>query len=145
MLLHADLYVRAIASSLEFYVAGLGMQLTRDELIDGEPAEQLSRGRHRAVRRAQLRAGPVGLRLQLIEPRDHTHLTPLQRPPHLGALTLLVADLAPRMAQLRTAGFEPASAIFRVEMPRVGTSSIVFYRDPDGHAIELLVPGARSA
>jgi catechol 2,3-dioxygenase-like lactoylglutathione lyase family enzyme len=130
MLVHAELHVRAIASSLAFYVAGLGMQRVGDEAIEGP----LLRGGGRAMRGAQLRSGPVGPRLLLLEIGDHE----LAQRPHRGALTVLVDELAPRIAQLHAAGFEPASAVFHVELPRLGSSAVVFYRDPDGHAIELL-------
>lgn len=133
MLIHAELHVRAIASSLAFYVAGLGMQLARDEQIDAA----LPGG---GSRRVQLRSGPIGLRVLLIELGDAA----APRPPHRGMLTLLVDDLAERMTRLRAAGFAPESAIFHVAMPRAGASAVVFYRDPDGHAIELLAPGARA-
>lgn len=131
MLIHAELYVRAITRSLTFYIAGLGMQLARGERID----TALPIG---GSRRIQLRSGPVGLRVLLLELGEAA----AQRPSHRGTLTLLVDNLAAPVARLRAAGFAPDSQIFQIAMPRVGTSAVVFYRDPDGHAIELLAPGA---
>lgn len=142
MLLHAELFVASMERSLAFYVAGLGLTVVGDQCLEGDAAERMSEGRHAALRWVLLKAAPVGLKVALLQPLAPAPAAGgagLALPPaHRGTLTLLVTDLEARMAELAARGVSPASAIFPIDLPRTGRSAIVFYIDPDGHAIELL-------
>lgn len=144
MLVHVDLFVACMARSLDFYVGRLGLEVVEDQIVEGEIVRQVSDDHHDRLRMVILRPSALGSKLELLELEGPSRLTgePALVPPHRGSLTLLVRDLAARLAALRAAGISH-SRTFRVESAALGGADVAFLRDPDGHSIELLQPVGR--
>ncbi len=134
-LLHADLLVRDLERSLDFYVRVLGCTIVDRADLEGPVPAFYSGGAARRMRLVMLRAssGPWGAMLELMQ------LDPPGAPAAGGAhVSFLVADLDAACARLTDAGVPLAAAAATVALPRLGSSRIAFVRDPDGHVVELV-------
>jgi catechol 2,3-dioxygenase-like lactoylglutathione lyase family enzyme len=140
MLLHADLFVRSLEASLEFYCEKLGFSLIEEVHVEGAVVRFMSNDCFDAMRIAIVSVCPVGAKIELMElPTESARSSADFMPaPHSAALTILVPDLAIHIAALKIKDVRPASGTFKVRFPGSGDCSVVFYRDPDGHLLEFV-------
>lgn len=139
MLFHSDLFVSSMERSLRFYSARLGFRVVEDSTVRGDLVRYVSRGRYDAMRLVLLKVSRVGAMIELLEfERPSEEPYDFEIAPYHGCITVLVEDLDGKIRELREQGVEPSSEIYEVGLPNVGASRVVFYADPDGHAIEFL-------
>ncbi len=147
MILHTDIFVSSMERSLEFYVGKLGWSVQDDAVIRGSLARFLSNGHYDAIRLVLLKPAPIGTMVELQEFQRDSALGErhFQPAPHQGSIAVVVQDLMALVSRLGAKGVEPASGVFKVAMPKVGNTAVVFYRDPDGNMLEFMeVAGARN-
>jgi catechol 2,3-dioxygenase-like lactoylglutathione lyase family enzyme len=134
-LLHADLLVRDLERSLQFYVGLLGCTVVDQAELEGAVPAFYSHGAARRMRLVMLQvsSGPWGAMLELMQ------LESPGAPAAGGAhVTFLVADLDAACVRLAEGGVLLAGPVERVDLPRLGSSRIAFVHDPDGHVVELI-------
>ncbi len=150
-LLHVDLVVQAIERSLPFYVDALGFTVVEDSTVEGEVPRFLSDGRHDSVRLVFLQSTRFGAMVELLEfpgeqgdtigktaERGDDPLRPSGCGTGLSSISFLVDDMGQVVTRLESRGVSPLTDPLRVDLPRLGTSSVVFVQDPDGNRIELV-------
>lgn len=150
-LLHADLIVHDLERALGFYVGQLGCAVADDVVLEGAVPAFYSGGQSGRMRLVMLQVaqGPWGAMLELMafDPPRRSATAPPCAPelPAAGRahVSLLVEDLEDTCARLGAAGVAAVSEIMTVALPRLGTSRIVFVRDPDGHLVELVATVGR--
>lgn len=137
-LIHADYYVSSMEKSLEFYVARLGFSVVRDAVIEGDLPRHVSKGAFEAMRLVLLSSSRGSAGVELVQFQGTESSPGFRVIPHQGNVTFLVENVRDLIARLTTCGIKPENEIAEVMIPRVGRSEIVFFRDPDGHAIEFV-------
>ncbi len=137
-LIHCDLVVRSIDSTVQFLRQLLDFTIYEDVSTEGDLARFLSNGLARRMRLVLLRMGPMGAMLELMEFLDGPSDVAEQVHTNRVSLSILVSDLQEVIARARSHGIEPQSEVFTVAMPKAGSHQIVFFRDPNGFLIELV-------
>ena len=54
------------------------------------------------------------------------------------SLSYLVEDLSKAIEYFKKKNLKPVSDIFKISLPALGQTQIVFFQDPDGYLIELV-------
>jgi catechol 2,3-dioxygenase-like lactoylglutathione lyase family enzyme len=134
-LLETALYVEDLERSARFYQQLLGFEMIQGTTLDAE-------NQSRVLRPLQIPGGQV-LLLFLIGSTASTAVLPGGTiPPHEGsgrlhlAFAISSADLESWRERLQSHG---VSIEGEMAWPRGGTS--IYFRDPDGHLVELATPG----
>lgn len=150
-LLHVDLVVESIEASLRFYVDGLGFTVVEDALIRGEIPRFLSDGRYDSARMVMLQSARFGAMVELLQfPVEECG--DIGRPTHRGngrsratafgpglsSISFLVDNMNDLTTRLASGGITPLTKPLPVDLPRLGSSLVLFVEDPDGNRIELV-------
>lgn len=138
MLLHVDLFVQSIEKMLDFYVGILGMELVDDSIISGGLVNFVSQGAYTSYRIVLLRDKIMGTMLELVQYLEKPPKNTQYSQDTHTTLTFLVPSLEEQINKLSKKNIYPASNKFLVTMPKVGTSKLIFYRDPEEHLVEFL-------
>jgi len=139
MILHADFFVRSMDSALGFYCEKLGFSVVDDAMLRGAAARLLSNGRYNALRLILLKVNDIGAMLELVEFQlDSALSADAAIPRRKGWISILVDDLDELIDRLLTKALSPASQVLEVHLPKIGSSRIVFYTDPDDNGIEFV-------
>lgn len=145
-IIHVDLMVCDMARSLCFWVDGLGGRIVEEAVLYGEAAKFVTNGRADSVRLffiALPTEGGAESLVELIAPQGQDAALPAAPPADFRSnITLAVSDLDATLARLASRGVTPCSGVFEIELARLGKSRMIFFRDPDGHLIELVGPPA---
>ena len=150
-LLHVDLVVESLEESLKFYVDGLGFTVVEDAIIRGAIPRFLSDVRCDSVRMVMLQSARFGAMVELLQfPVEECGDvgTPAHRGngrpratafgPGLSSISFLVENMNDLTTRLASRGVTPLTKPLPVELPRLGSSLVLFVQDPDGNLIELV-------
>jgi len=134
-LLETAIYVDDLDRSQDFYQQVIGL-----ELIVGTPLEMETQSR--VLRPLHIPGGQVLLLFAMGSTKTTAKLSGGTIPPHDGngrlhlAFAISAADLAGWRERLQAHGVAIEG---EMKWPRGGTS--LYFRDPDGHLVELATPG----
>ncbi len=146
-LLHVDLLVRDISTSIEFYVGQLGGEIVEDTVLVGEAASHIVGANNGQLRVAMIRFSPTGTMVELLQilspapqfPTPTARALDVLRPSIMN-LSFLVTSVTDTLEQLAEAGVATVGSPSRVNLPRLGSGRVAFVCDPDGNLIELVEP-----
>lgn len=138
MILHVDILTEDIDKMKKFYEEKLDMAVISDQIVQGDIVKFFSNKFHDTYRIVLLQDSKVGTMLELMEFIDNEHVSIKKEGIPRVTITFLTSSLKKKMHILKKRGLNPDSAIFNVDLSKVGTSRVVFYRDPDGNLVEFL-------
>lgn len=136
MLLHIDIFVRSIEESVKFYVQGLGYSVVDDFWVEGKLVRFVSNGMYDRYRILLLQIQYGSAMIELIQYPSGIDTNDLIK--NKSTISIYVPSLEKHIYELAQKGIYPCSDMFYVNSPRLGTSRIVFFKDPDGNSIEYL-------
>lgn len=138
MILHVDILTKDIDKMKKFYEEKLDMTVISDQIVQGDIVKFFSNELHDTYRIVLLQDSKVGTKLELIEFIDDQHVSIKNEGFPRVTITFLTSSLKKKMQKLKKRGLTPDSALFNVCLSKIGTSRVVFYRDPDGNLVEFL-------
>ncbi len=136
MLLHIDIFVKSIEESVKFYVQGLGYTVVDDFWVEGELVRFVSNNLYDRYRILLLKIQYGSAMIELVQYPSGIGTNDLIR--NKSTISIYVPSLDKKIYELAQKGIYPCSDVFYVNSPRLGTSRIVFFTDPDGNSIEFL-------
>ncbi len=140
-LVHVDLPVADMERSVAFYTKSLGLLVLEDCTVESPAALFLSGGTCPKMRMVFLTGGGTSSMMveliQFVADGDPSASAVAARRRDV-ALAFVVGDLAGAIRTLAADGQHTASAVIEIELTQLGPARVVFYRDPDGHLIELV-------
>ncbi len=141
-LLHVDMVVQDLPRAISIYTQGLGFKVVEDCIVETEAALFLSGGATRRMRLVFLSLGGRSTMIELIQLLDeHGHSLPASTAGRFDwNLTFLVPNMDHARRALAAAGLREVSDEHEAALPKLGTSRVIFCRDPDGYLIEFVAP-----
>jgi catechol 2,3-dioxygenase-like lactoylglutathione lyase family enzyme len=138
--IHTDLVVQDMNTSIRFYRDVLKYEVVEDAQIEGDIVRFLSNSATSKMRLTFLSRNKRSTMLELIQFEDNAINAVLESKKLSLNLSLsyLVENLETALKHFRDLGQMPVSPIFQISLPKLGNTQIVFFRDPDGHLIELV-------
>ncbi len=135
---HTDLLVCSVSTSLAFYGKLLDIKIVDDAVVEGTVPEFLSEGRTRRMRLAIFKLAPVGSMIELIEFMDLAGERGAPQFSNRTSISVFVGDVASVIKRGQEQGILPESDVMQVHLPASGDTEIVFFRDPDGYLLEFV-------
>lgn len=137
-LVHVDRVVTDMDRSVAFYTDSMGLLVLEDCTVETEAARFLSGGKASKMRMVFMTSGATtSLMIELIQLLDDKDQE-ASGGSRDTIFAFLVKDLQHAIGAMAVDGRQPVSDVIPIELLHLGRAQVVFYRDPDGHLIELV-------